>query len=256
MSSTLRRSTRLKAPAPAQSSSIASHDEPEEIIELRALAAELTACSFNRAWCPFLEKLQEVLDIHQPRDFNIFPTPIFWKDATQRKQRAKYFEKQGFDFEGMKTLTDWVSSDKANGRRPSPAATTTPAHGAVTQTLADWAAEPTAHLWVLFTVHAPPNRKGKTIVTYDTDVEPHHNSAREKPALGFEHDWVQRVRRKAGRENDPVWQNLPVMGGNPGGHECFRFTMEWLIRLVYIRLETKHDGGLLVELEGFRRIRP
>lgn len=61
------------------------------------------------------------------------------------------------------------------------------------------------HIWVLMTAHAPEGRNGKTIVTYDPDVEPFHNEARERTALGMEYKYVEFIQKiKPNRVRDRV----------------------------------------------------
>ncbi|KAJ7939142.1 hypothetical protein B0H13DRAFT_1850879 [Mycena leptocephala] len=189
---TTRASSRTRAPVykspPAQ---------PADIQALHDIAAELQKVSFNAAWMPFLAKYQEVLDVHQPRLMNVCPTPITWKDAQHCDREAGTFPEE--DFTDMLTLRDWIDTDAPRGHAFSLAVMTTPIVGPVKygreyMSSQDW------HIWVLMTAHAPPGSKGKTLITYDSDVMPHHNKSREREALTFEYTYVQYIRgNKAGR---------------------------------------------------------
>ncbi|KAJ7937635.1 hypothetical protein B0H13DRAFT_1852270 [Mycena leptocephala] len=51
-------------------------------------------------------------------------------------------------------------------------------------------------LWlVLMTAHAPEGSNGKTLITFDSEVEPYHNQARERNALTFEFSYVDYIRK-------------------------------------------------------------
>ncbi|KAJ7939879.1 hypothetical protein B0H13DRAFT_1850088 [Mycena leptocephala] len=111
-------------------------------------------------------------------------------------------------------------------------------------------------MWVLMTAHVPPGSKGKTIVTYDTDVMEFHNQSREQQALGVEAGWMSFIRQtKPSHAHDRVWQNVPVPGGQPYEGHSFAYTMNWLLGLVERGIPSRHEGGTLVYSDGFRQIK-
>ncbi|KAJ7285368.1 hypothetical protein C8J57DRAFT_1291310 [Mycena rebaudengoi] len=259
-----RRSSRhaqTDACAESTSQHTSSSDHPEsdkaepladsDVAELHNLAHKLDKKSLNQAWCPFLAKLQEVLDVHQPGSFNICPTPIFWKDSKARAARGALSGFKDLDFEGMMTLKGWIHTDSANGRRFSLAVMTTPKLSPVGMNLEAWSKEP-LHLWVLMTAHPPKGKKGKTLVMYDADVD---NLAQEQGALGFKRSYAKYIREnKRGREGERVWQNIPVPGGHwkPGEGYCLEYTLKWLLSLVEHHLEVEHENGTLSRsVDGF-----
>jgi hypothetical protein len=102
----------------------------------------------------------------------------------------------------------------------------------------------------------PAGSNGKTIVTYDTDVESHHNASRERKVLGVEYHYVQYIRdRKESRKRDRVWQNVPVPNGQPSRGYCFHYSMDWLLGLVEGGLKCSHRKGSLEFLDGFVQLK-
>ncbi|KAJ6537134.1 hypothetical protein B0H19DRAFT_1079509 [Mycena capillaripes] len=226
-----------------------------DICELHAVAKRLTKHSVGSPeWEPFLAKLQEVLEHHQPGVFEVFSSPITWIDKDDYDKVARWLPDA--TFVGGSTLRRWIDTDASHGRKFSLAVMTTPPSYLVgKETRQQWAARD-HHIWVLLTAHAPPGSKGKTIITYDTDVEERHNQAREREALGAEYRYVQYIRRRnPSRANDRVWQNFPVPDGQPSQGFCFHYTMEWLLGLAENGLEGRHANGTLAYLEGFCQIK-
>ncbi|KAJ7784810.1 hypothetical protein B0H14DRAFT_2630621 [Mycena olivaceomarginata] len=132
----------------------------------------------------------------------------------------------------MYTLSEWINTDAPRGRRFSLAVMTTPSMNPVRKTKAEWAKQD-FHIWVLMTVHAPEGTNRKTLITYDTDVKPHHNESCERTSLGIKRKYVEYIRKhKAGREREQVWHNVPVPGGRPYEGHCFSYTLQWLLELV------------------------
>ncbi|KAJ6583408.1 hypothetical protein DFH09DRAFT_1435806, partial [Mycena vulgaris] len=223
-----RSSRRPPVKAPAESTTPSRHRPAvaPDIQELQDLADELNKFSYDNEWCPFLSKLQEVLDHHQPGLMNVFPTPITWKDSKVQKMYAQAFvDHADRDFTGMRTLKQWIDNDAARGHHFSLAVMTTPASNPVAVTREEYAKQP-QHIWLLMTAHAPDGTNGKTIITYNTDVEKEHNESRERRSLGFEHSYVKYIRETPGRSRDRVWQNRPVPGGKPYAGDCYKYTMQ------------------------------
>jgi hypothetical protein len=226
---------------------------PTDIRHLHEVAEEVTKHSFNAAWMPFLAQLQKALDAHQPELINVCPTPITWKDANHRSRKAGFYPE--LDFDGMMTLRDWIDQDAPNGHAFSLALMTTAIVGHVKEgreysNSQDW------HIWVLMTAHAPEGSKGKTLITFDSDVEPYHNQARERNALTFEFSYVDYIRKnKAGRSKERVWQNVPIPDRLSEQGFCFPFIMRWLLQLPEKGLDWRHNHGTLEYLQGFVQLK-
>jgi hypothetical protein len=78
---------------------------------------------------------------------------------------------------------------------------------------------------------------GKSIITYDMDVEERHNNEHERTMLGMEYRYVQYIcNHKPSWKHDRVWQNHPVPNGKPGQGFCSEFTTNWLLGLLEHRL--------------------
>ncbi|KAJ7432844.1 hypothetical protein B0H11DRAFT_1940021 [Mycena galericulata] len=222
-----------------------------ELRNLYEIARDLTPRSFNEAFLPFLQKYQEVVDLRHPHLLKVCPIPICWKDPQHLARNQKHYVNMNFN--PMTTLKRWVDTDSGNGYRFSLAIMTTIVDHSVGKLPAevnrdDW------HMWLLLTAHAPEGKRGKTIITYDTDVEERHVGMREQLALGFEYSWVQRVQEKKGRSKDRVWQNYPVPNAQPGQYFCFHHTMQYLLEVAENGLDYTNTGTTLSQLKGFRQL--
>ncbi|KAJ7780470.1 hypothetical protein B0H14DRAFT_3164125 [Mycena olivaceomarginata] len=228
MSSTARthkRAPRHEPSSPVLYKSLADDSTvPTHIRQLHKVAEEVTKHSFNAAWMPFLAQLQKALDAHQPELINVCRTSISWKAADHHKREAGFCPE--LDFDGMLTLRDWIDQDGPNGHAFSLAVMTTPIVGHVKEgreysKSQDW------HIWVLMTAHAPEVSNGKTLITFDSEVEPYHNQVRERNALTFEFSYVDYIRKnKAGHSKERVWQNvgpLTIRQSRPSGLRASRY---------------------------------
>ncbi|KAJ7854810.1 hypothetical protein B0H14DRAFT_752778 [Mycena olivaceomarginata] len=199
---------------------------PTHIRQLHKVAAEVTKHSFNAAWMPFLAQLQKALDAHQPELINVCRTPISWKDADHRKREAGFCPE--LDFDGMLRLRDWIDQDAPNGHAFSLSVMTTP----IVSYVKEGREYSKSQDWVLMTTHTPEGSNGKTLITFDSEVEPYRNQARERNALTFEFSYMDYIRKnKAGRSKERVWQNVPISDSLPGQGFCFPFIMCWLLEL-------------------------
>ncbi|KAJ7226879.1 hypothetical protein GGX14DRAFT_627353 [Mycena pura] len=226
---------------------------PDDIREMHALSRKLDEYSLlSQNWRPFLLKLQETLDQHQPGLFNIWPEPIKWLDKKEHTKLAKWLP--GIEFDYVHTLRRWVDTDAGHGKQFSLAVMTTPpAYRVGKEGRADWS-QGKWHMWVLLTAHAPEGSNGKTIIIYDTDVEEYNNTSREHTAFGYQYRYVQYIRKnKTSRARDRVWQNVPVPGGRPAKDDCFRFTMNWIQGLV-AKITATHVAGAVYIVVGFAEI--
>jgi hypothetical protein len=101
--------------------------------------------------------------------------------------------------------------------------TTDKTHLVPTHSVNGWTNGELGYLWLT------KGSKGKTLVTFDSDVKPHHNNSREREA---EYSYVQYIRQnKPGRSRERVWQNVPIPDGSPDEGLCFAFTRRWLLEL-------------------------
>ncbi|KAJ7787341.1 hypothetical protein B0H14DRAFT_2954320 [Mycena olivaceomarginata] len=249
MSSTARthkRAPRREPSSPVLYKSLADNSTvPTHIRQLHKVAEEVTKHSFNAAWMPFLAQLQKALDAHKPELINVCRTPISWKDADHRKREAGFCPELYFD--GMLTLRDWIDQDAPNGHAFSLAVMTTPIVGHV-KVGREYSESQDWHIWVLMTTHAPEGSNRKTLITFDSEVEPYHNQAREWNALTFEFSY-------AGRSKERVWQNVPIPDSLPGQGFCFPFIMCWLLELPEKGLEWRHKHSTLEYLKGFVQLK-
>ncbi|KAJ7913830.1 hypothetical protein B0H13DRAFT_2325959 [Mycena leptocephala] len=246
-------STRPAAVARKPSRKRAKPTEDPDIVELRSIAHKVDSNAFSEHWPEFLQKLQAALDLHQPGLVKVWHDTIIWFDSDNYQKNLKW---QRIPFDSARTLSRWVNSDSSaqHQHQYSLVVMTTPPFLPGKDNREDWNRKP-YHMWALLTHHAPEGSQQKTIITFDSDVEPRHNDARQSTSLGMELRYVKYIRKKPGRSRDRLWQNLPIPGAQPASGECFPVTIRFLLGLVKNGLKGRHLSGTgLVELDGFALI--
>ncbi|KAF8181979.1 hypothetical protein K438DRAFT_1937924 [Mycena galopus ATCC 62051] len=229
---------------------------PDDIRELHRLAQ---ACNKRETkmvvgHVELLEHLQRVLDHHHPGLMNVCPKPICWKDEADETREGSIYKGFGWNWDGTMTLKRWLDKDSAGGKKFSMAMMLTPSTHSAQRSHEEKRDLP-FHIWLLMTAHAPPGHNGKAIITFDSDVEQHHNDGREGHALGMEYSYVEYIRknRNGRRQNNRVWQNHPIEGDREEW-DCHARVLEYLCHLGQHGLESTWGSHGLDYLDGFKML--
>ncbi|KAJ7479929.1 hypothetical protein FB451DRAFT_1449419 [Mycena latifolia] len=196
-----------------------------------------------------LGQLQIVLDESHPSDFRIWPQPICWKTNQEREENTVHFP--NLNFSQTSTLDEWLEADTDDGPQYHVAIMATTQVNRADISLEEWR-KSLWHMWIVISAHPPRGLTGRTIITWDPDTEPFHNTSSLDVALGFELSWINHIRSShPSCAEERVWQNIPNPSMVPGAGWCLRNCLLFLHSLINNGLTSTHANKTLQMLPGF-----